>query len=483
LNILIIMADQHRYDCLGAYGNKDIRTPHIDALAEDGVVFDNSFCASPVCTPSRYSFITGLYPHQHLGWGNRSTIPAGLATFPKLLREAGYLTKAVGKMHYTPTYLDVGFGEMELAEQNGDGRYDDDYHAYLMRRGEADCIDLIDQVKKYRKRASEHYWDSFGAMESNLPEELHSTTWIGERGLEALDRWEGDRNLLMVSFIKPHHPFDPPAPWSRMYDPQRLTLLPGWTESCLPHDLQCSKGYFGHERLTEPALRQAMALYYGSISQIDHYVGKMVEKLKQKGLYDDTLILYTSDHGEYMGFHHLLLKGNYMYDPLAKVPLVIKYPGNRHKGTRRSDLVSNVDIAPTLLALAGCSGGEAMAGKDLSQGPTGREFVFAEIGRGTQYMLRSETRKLILHKDRSLSLYIDLEKDPLELHNLFFEAEYREEVRRMSETLYSFVLFESVSPNHVDAEANVIDDPARTGKDASAVMRYFDERMDDYLRN
>lgn len=122
-NILIVQADQHRMDCIGAYGNDEIQTPHLDALAGDGVRYDNSFCPFPVCTPSRYSFLAGLYVRQHLGGSNHCTLPQGLPTFPKVLKGAGYRTKAVGKMHFTPTYADVGFEEMLLAEQNGPGRY------------------------------------------------------------------------------------------------------------------------------------------------------------------------------------------------------------------------------------------------------------------------------------------------------------------------------------------------------------------------
>jgi arylsulfatase A-like enzyme len=344
-----------------------------------------------------------------------------------------------------------------------------------MEQRQVDANDLMDQVKAYRKKAPEPYWASFGAMASNLPEAHHSTTWIGEKGLESLRQWDGDNQLLMVSFIKPHHPFDPPAPWSEMYDPASLSLLPGWTEQCLELDLRYHKGYFPHHQLTETSLKQVMALYYGAISQIDHYVGKMTDLLKEKGMYDDTLILYTSDHGEYMGYHHLLLKHNYMYEPLVKVPLIVKFPGNRNGGTTRSDLVSNIDIAPTLLKQAGCTG-DSFLGKDMSK-ETGREFIFAEHSRGSQYMLRSANRKLILHKKKEMSLFFDLEEDPLELHNLFFNNDYQQEIRLMLEKLSSTVLFETVSPSHLDADAAVIAPARNAKKDPAVVFKWFDEQM------
>ncbi len=191
-NILIIHADQHRTDCLGAYGNPDIQTPHIDALARDGRRFDNSFCPFPVCTPSRYSFLSGQYVRQHGGWTNHCTLASGIPTFPKVLRDAGYLTAAVGKMHFTPTYLDVGFQHMELAEQDGPGRYDDDYHRWLMAEGHCDRIDLMDQVREYRQHAPQAYWDTMGALPSDLDEAHHSTTWIANRAMDTLrilGRW------------------------------------------------------------------------------------------------------------------------------------------------------------------------------------------------------------------------------------------------------------------------------------------------------
>ena len=148
--------------------------------------------------------------------------------------------------------------------------------------------------------------------------------------METVRSWDArESHLLMVGFIKPHHPFDPPAPWHAMYDPKELSILPGWTAKPLALDLDFSRGYFPNARLTEKDLRRVMAYYYATISQIDHHVGRLIALLKEKGLYDNTLIVFTADHGEYLGYHHLLLKGNHMYDPLVKVPLVIKWPDGR----------------------------------------------------------------------------------------------------------------------------------------------------------
>ena len=425
-------------DCLGTYGNSDIKTPHIDRLAADGVRFENSFCPFPVCTPSRYSLLSGLYVHDHHGWNNHSTLAAEIDTFPKILRQAGYKTKAVGKMHFTPTYLDVGFDEMVLSEQNGPGRWDDDYHRYLMRCGLVDRNDLEDQLnREYRLHARKEYWDTFGALVSNLPQKYHSTTWIANEAVKTLESWDSNQSgLLMAGFIKPHHPFDPPSPWNEMYDPQKLTILPGWREKCFEHDLEYSRGYFHNDKLTEPALRRVMAYYYASISQIDHHVGRMIRLLKKKGLYDNTLIIYTADHGDYMGYHHMILKGNYMYDPVMKVPLIIKWPGSEFCGTVSKSMVSNIDLAPTLCKAGGTIAGAKMRGLDLHATSLGHELIFAEYAPWREdVMARSRKHKLILSGPANRSLFFDLEKDPLEMKNLYGAGEYQDEIKTMAAAL------------------------------------------------
>ena len=144
-NILILHLDQLRQDCLGCYGNPDVHTPNIDALAQDSVTYQNHYTVYPICTPSRYSFFSSLYVHQHGAWDNHSTLPNGYPTFPKQLQKSGYHTSAVGKMHMTPTYQNIGFSEMQLAEQNGIGRFEDDYHRFLMEHGKIDRFDLHHQ--------------------------------------------------------------------------------------------------------------------------------------------------------------------------------------------------------------------------------------------------------------------------------------------------------------------------------------------------
>ena len=288
-----------------------------------------------------------------------------------------------------------------------------------------DANDLEDQRSEYRRGAREIYWDSFGALPSNLQEKDYSTTWIADRAMETLQKWTADQPaLLMVGFIKPHHPFDPPEPWAHRYDPEKISLLPGWTPRMFPYD---ARGYFTNADLTEAAVRRCTALYYASISEIDEQVGRMLALLKSKGLYQNTLIIFTSDHGEYLGFHHQLLKSGQMYDPLAKVPLIVKLPGNRQAGSVTDKLVSNIDVGPTVLKIAGCKLPPEMKGLDLTDPAAVRDIVFCETA--DTVMARTQTRKLLYNtRNPARSLFFDLQHDPLEMTNAYAEPSFKTEV-------------------------------------------------------
>ncbi len=475
-NILILQTDQHRWDCMGAYGNQDVHTPVMDALAADGVRYTNCFCTHPVCTPSRYSFLSGQYVSRHGGWSNHCTLRPEIPTFPKTLARAGWKTTAVGKMHFTPTYLDVGFQRMCLAEQNGPGRWEDDYHAELMREGLVDENDLIDQVEEFRAGADVDYHASCGAKASNLPDRFHSTAWIGRNAMEALSNWnERESNLLMVSFIKPHHPFDPPRSFLDRYDPGALTLLPGWTDTLADVDACLNEGFFPNRDLTEDTLRHVMAAYYAAISHIDQAIGELVRSLKDQGLYEDTMIIVNSDHGEYMGFHHLLLKSNHLYDPLARVPLLIKYPGGDQAGGVRSSLFSSVDVTTEILTSAGVEVPDSMEGIPIRGTPGGRPQVICEAGNGRRSMIRTRNHKLLLNGGMCEDLFFDLTADPLERINRLHDPACQPVIDELREQAEQF------GREHSGGYETLVDETAPQIKQPDIsperVQAYFRERM------
>ena len=191
-----------------------------------------------------------------------------------------------------------------------------------------------------------------------------------------------------------------------------------------------------------------MAAYYGMISEIDDGIGRLIGLLKRKGLYENTMIIFTSDHGEYMGFHHMMLKCNYLYDPLAKIPLLVKYPGQKDAGRTESVQSENIDVAPTVLEACGVKAPASMQGKSLLTGG-GREFVFSEGQYGTEeeprigYMLRTKRYKLLVQGSMENTMLFDLEKDPEELENVAEDPAYGEILAGLQRRLADFVLFHS----------------------------------------
>jgi arylsulfatase A-like enzyme len=289
----------------------------------------------------------------------------------------------------------------------------------------------------------------------------------------------------MASFVKPHHPFDPPAPWDTMYDPAALTILPGWTNHVPDEDGPPTLGYFPNGQLTEAALRRVMAHYYGTISHVDHQVGRLLDVLRRRGLYERTMIVFTADHGEYLGFHHLLLKGGRMYEPLARVPLLIRFPGGACAGDVRHTLVNTVDVAPTILRQAGIEPPGVMRGLDLIDPNVTRDVVFAEQGRGPHYLARSRTHKLLFGTEPARTAFFDLEADPFELRNRIDDPSCAEAVHALRDALANWMLFQSSTPGYVDDHAplvrapNVPSDAGLDARDARrrAMLDYYEQHL------
>lgn len=455
-HILVLHCDQLRWDCLGYSGNPDIRTPNIDALARDSVSYTNHFTVYPICTPSRYSLWSGMYVHQHGAWSNRATLPGGYMTLPRLMRDNGFDTAAVGKMHFTPTYHDIGFSRMCLAEQNGVGRYEDDYHAELMARGAFDRVDLHHESPDFRMPPRDLRQDMFQAAPSDLPAELHSTAWTTRKALEELETWDDAPRMLMVGYIKPHHPFDPPHPYSELYDPARLTLPGGYTPQPFAWDMPTNGTRVDYSRMSEADFRQALAYYYSAITQIDEGIGQMLEVLRRKGLYQDTMIVFTSDHGEYLGQHHMLLKCNHLYESLVRIPLLIRYPGGPCGEDHR--LCENIDVMPTVLEACGLPVPPSVQGESLLSGRE-KAHVFAEYQAGTDqspchvYMLRTARWKLQVRGTLEDGMLFDLEQDPWEMENRFHDPACREILAQLKAQLADTLLFQGAGKNHCNLSA------------------------------
>jgi arylsulfatase A-like enzyme len=418
-NVIIITTEQLRYDCLGFAGNNDIRTPNLDALAAHGVYFPQAICQDPVAARSRAGLLSGRQAERHRPGTEDPLLPGKQNTLPRLLRKVGYHTVAIGKMDLTPPRADCGFETMLLAEQNQAGRCEDDYHAWLKNQDKTDRIDIMDQVE--RDTAPKSYWNSFGAMPSNLPEEFHSTTWIGDQAVRYF-QWAQEPFCLFTSFIKPNHPFDPPSPWAEMYKPRSLKLPPDFALPVPEDDLQ-HDALFDLKTMTEARFRKILALYYANISHVDRQVGRILATLTARGI-TNNLFVFCSVNGNYMGQHGLILGGNSRpYDSVLRVPLVIAGLAGQRRGKSDAALAQLTDVMPTILEAAGLPIPKSVVGESLipqlkDDNVVLRKFATARAHEDCQ-IIKDTRYKLIESKEPTLQALYDLKEDPYENKNMY----------------------------------------------------------------
>lgn len=389
-NVLFITCDQLRRDTLGCYGDAVVRTPHIDALAERGVRFTQTFTAYPVCGPNRGSLVTGRYPSVHGLTHNGVILPKGETTLMEALRRRGYATYGVGKMHLGPQWRFPPDGG-PLVDPTPDLAVNSQPEAWELPWYGFERILITEdhKVGPYEQYLNAHgysIWDdphSFSypqhqCVRSAYPVEHHQTTWIGDRSVEFLEQHPAERPFfLWTSFVHPHHPFNPPAPYDTMYAPADMPA-PRWREGEADRwpEAYRSKYYarrigdrgdhedIGMDTIPDEEWRRVRAYYYGMISLIDVQVGRLVDTLRRREMLENTIIVLTSDHGEMLGDHHLVFKGT-TFDEVTGVPLIVARPGEGAAGAERDLLTSTIDIMPTILAAAGAPIPEGVQGVSL----------------------------------------------------------------------------------------------------------------------
>lgn len=426
-NILFVTADMMRSDAMGCAGGP-VSTPHLDALAALGQRFDNAYSPFPICLPARHSILSGQYAHVHGVVSRGRALPPDTAALPSELASLGYRTGIFGLTPFRPpnTY---GFETIRTAGLNWVNNLDD-YNAYLKAQGYADVWVLWDQNNEFRKQAPQEYWSSLGARASAIPEQHYHSTWIADETIRYLEDDASNPFFAWVSFVKPHHPFDPPEPYASMYDPTKMRIPAerdgrhrrAWERKpLLVHEGRDPRqSHFDLTTMTDDMLRRVMAMYYGTISHVDQQIGRLVDALRRSGQLDHTVIIFTSDHGEFLGDFELLFKTpNVPYESLVRVPFILWAPGLDVVPGVRKDLVSLVDVMPTLLEMVGASVPPSVQGKSLLDRQTGtqsREAVFTESGRIKA--VRTERYKYMQLAGTDVEELYDLENDPEELENL-----------------------------------------------------------------
>ena len=433
-NILFIMADQLRWDALGCYGNAVCRTPNLDRLAASGVAFDNAFTPNPICVPARASITTGNYPHRATGTKNNSgLIRDDQPRLAEHFNAFGYETCACGKLHYVPyappgePRLVHGFKSWDSTES---GRMLRQFDPEGALRGVEDYIDYLEDVG----------WGGFSRAHgignndvrpcpSPLPAEHHVDHWVADctirRLREHLDRRPGRPFLIFCSFPKPHSPYDPPAEYARMYDPRDVPPPAGGESTLADRDPSLDRRRYTHafDTLSPAARRVIKCYYYGLVSFQDAQVGRVLAALADAGADDDTLVVYTADHGDLLGDFGTYFKCSHL-NGSVRVPLLLRGPGVP-RGQRRKQLVGLQDLLPTLAALTGCPLGQRVHGVDLSdvlrdEAAPGREVFYSQcMDPPVQSAMVCDGRwKYCYAQQGGVEELYDLEADPTELVNL-----------------------------------------------------------------
>lgn len=474
-NFLLISADQQRADCFGFKGRK-IKTPHLDQLAASGTVFDACITPCVVCQPARASILTGQLCRTHGVHDNGIDLSPeiGAKGFAGALSASGYDTAFFGKAHFstyhtfeptgTPECLRssanydenwcgpyMGFGHVELMlvghnwflpEKPPAGQH---YERWFYADGRGDEKNAL-----YRQNAG----DTKGAAQtwhSKLPTAWHNSTWTADRAIEWLKYGRARDNdkpfCTWVSFPDPHHPFDAPEPWSRLHDPARIDLpqnrmlsfegKPWWHEAVLTgepegpkQNAEVRKNYSRISGQSDAQLREIIANTYGQIALIDHNVGRLLIALDEAGLSEDTIVIYISDHGDWLGDHGLILKGPMHYEGLLRVPMIARGPGVK-PGKVIDEPVSTLDLAPSffdyagakpLLRQHGTSLRPLLEGKNAKRDYAMNEWELLPTRTGVALSLRTvrtKTHKLTIDLQSGAGELYDLKNDPGELENLF----------------------------------------------------------------
>jgi len=500
-NFLFIITDQHRADHLGCYGNKLVQTPNIDSLAASGQRWERFYVANPICMPNRASIMTGRMCSVHGARHNGIPLSKDHTTFVELLKDAGYKTGLIGKSHlqsftglpatnkYEPeegkltpsAHLRDAFKnnrhsedyDLEVKSQwdtplservNGDF-YGFEHVEVAADHADKACGDYLlwartkhknfDQLVGPENALSHNRVNAPQCWRTAVPEELYSTNWIADQTeLWLSEKADNDEPFfLQMSFPDPHHPFTPPGRYWDMYNPDDITLPASFDHGVLPPTLAMKEAMKNGSdardnqspfAVTADEARMITALTYGMITMIDDAIGRVLARLDALNLKDNTVIVFTSDHGDYMGDHGLMLKLLLHYQGLVKVPFIWSEPGNTDNAGIVKDLSSSIDIASTILARAGIKPYNGIQGRDLFSSAPPDAIIIEEDSQRTMTGFDKPQRvrtvvtqryRMSLRQGEDWNELYDLQDDPDELHNLYDDSAFRTIRNEVTETM------------------------------------------------
>lgn len=440
-NLIFLMPDQLRPDFLSCYGADFIATPNVDRLAERGVRFSNAFSQHPVCVPARAALLTGTHALKNGVLDNGLFLrpdyqACGLSTWPEILSAHGYGTAGVGKMHFYPWDSRLGFQYRRIAEDKRWLQIRDDYYHFLHARG----------LRKYHGNEHAGYFENKGAIVNRLPWELQVDHWVGQEACRFIREYGQEGPFaLMVGFPGPHCPYDPAPEFLAGFDPAGMPEpVPdaGDTPGLRAANVAGNRGAWNGVDYTEFTRAQKLKIrahYAASVKQIDQAVGWILDTLQERGLRENTVVIFASDHGDYLGDHNLIGKGHF-FESSFHVPLVVSLPSSREAATC-DDLVALTDVTASMLHLAGVTPPSFMDCQPLPgigiAGATGRDHLIGALGGG--WMIQ-EGRWRLAKYSTGEALLFDLEEDPQEQRNLIDDAGRRGIVRDLDARLTGAVM-------------------------------------------
>ena len=378
-NILILLTDQQRFDALGAAGNEEIHTPNLDALAGEGARCDRFFVQAPVCMPSRMSMLSGLYPSTLGIVENGPAMPETVPNLATRFASAGYRTANIGKLHFLPhsrrdhtrPHPCYGFDHMEISDEPG--CYADAYRAWVAREAPDQLphisLGLPGEAAAWQKTTGGDGIDHPPRDErrprrfAGRSDVTHSA-FVAERTLSYLHRAARSPEpfCCVAGFYSPHSPWVAPGEFFDLYDPDRLSLPD------LPPELDERRAEAG---LSDDYLRAVKQAYYAMVSEVDHHCGRLLNALGDLGLAEETIVVFTSDHGEWLGDNLRFAKGMPAHDCVSRVPMLLRYPAGGVRGGAVVEAITEaVDLLPTLLSWAGLPVDASLQGRPLPLGPT-----------------------------------------------------------------------------------------------------------------
>lgn len=410
-NLLLLMADQHRPDWMGCDGNRAVHTPNLDRIANEGVRFSSAYSSTPTCTPARAALLTGMSPWRHGMLGYSAVAKKYPVELPNVLRDGGYYTFGIGKMHWTPQRNLHGF-HATLLDESGRAESPDfrsDYRSWF-----------VSQAPNLNPDETGIGWNDYTAKPYVLPEELHPTRWTADCAARFIGSYQRPEPFfLKVSFARPHSPYDPPDRWWKRYEDADLPKAQAgrWAGKYRPRNSE--RDDIWHGDVGQDAIRRARVGYSGSVSFVDEQIGRILQALDKRKMLDETFIVFLSDHGDMTGDHWLWRK-SYAYQPSARIPMLVRGPGSS-RGTVNKTPVEIRDILPTLATAAGIPVPELCDGQNM----LGARREWIDLEHNVCYdavnhwtALTDGEWKYIFHAYDGAEQLFDLTRDPHEMNDL-----------------------------------------------------------------